>query len=134
MALYSPRASGINNSAAYQVAGKPYMHTAAAPNGSTTTIEFPNVTKQIVFVNNGATGENIKIAFSTQGLTGTQHFIVPPVIDAGLPITLDTKVTKIYITAAGAWTPSYSLYAGLTGVPSADLPNSWLGTSGVGGP
>lgn len=134
MALYSPYASGLGNSAAYQVAGKPYLHTANAPNGSTTTIEFPTVTKQIVFVNNGATGENIKIAFSTQGLTGTEYFVVPPVVDAGLPITLDTKVTKIYITAAGPYTPSYSLYAGLTGVPDTELPNNWLGSQGVGGP
>ena len=131
MALYSPRASGLGNSAAYQVAGKPYMHTANAPNGSTTTIEFPTVTKEIVFVNNGATGENIKIAFSTAGLSSTQHFIVPPVIDAGLPITLDTKVTKIHITAAGPYTPSYSLYAGLTGVPIEDIPTNWEGTPGV---
>ena len=60
MSTYNPRASGINNTAAYQVAGKPYAHTADAPNGSTTTIEFPTVTKQITFINNEATGKNIK--------------------------------------------------------------------------
>ena len=133
MALYSPHASGIGNSAAYQVAGKPYAHTAAAPNGSTTTIEFPTVTKQIVFVNNGAATQTIKIGFSAAGLASTQHILVQPVVDGGAPITLDVKVTKFYITAGTTATPAYSLYAALTGVPSEDLPNSWLGSAGVGG-
>ena len=134
MALYSPHASGLNNSAAYQVSGKPYAHTADAPNGSTTTIEFPTVTKQITFINNEETGKNIKIAFSSQGLSSTQHILVKPIADGGVPITLDTKITKLYITAAGSYTAAYSLYAALTGVPKQDLPDSWLGSSGVGGP
>jgi hypothetical protein len=131
---YSPHASGIGNAAAYQVAGKPYAHTAAAPNGSTTTIQFPTVTKQITFVNNGATGETIKIGFSSQGLGSTEHILVQPVADGGVPITLDVKVANFYITAGTAATPAYSLYAALTGVPRADLLTSWLGTAGVGGP
>ena len=136
MALYSPHASGIGNSAAYQVSGKPYAFTGAAPvnSGDPTEIVFPTVTKQITFVNNGATGEDIKIGFSHAGVDGTNYILVQPVVDGGVPITLDTKITKLYIIShddsdAGA----YSLYAALTGVPDEDLPNSWLGSLGVGG-
>ena len=49
MALYSPHASGLGNSAAYQVSGKPYASTGTAPvnSGDPTEIVFPTVTKQI---------------------------------------------------------------------------------------
>ncbi len=140
MALYSPHASGINNSAAYQVSGKPYAFSgAAAPDsGDPTEIAFPTVTKQITFVNNGATGQKIRIGFSHEGVDGTgagaNYILVQPVIDGGVPITLDTKITKLYIISNATNTPAYSLYAALTGVPKQDLPNSWLGSSGVNGP
>jgi hypothetical protein len=136
MALYSPHASGIGNSAAYQVSGKPYASTGAAPvnSGDPTEIVFPTVTKQITFVNNGATGKTIKIGFSHEGVDGTNYILVQPVVDGGVPITLDTKITKLYILSSDGSTVAYSLYAALTGVPNEDLPNSWLGSSGVGGP
>jgi hypothetical protein len=135
MALYSPHASGIGNSAAYQVAGKPYAFTGVAPvsSGDPTEIVFPTVTKQITFVNNGATGKTIKIGFSHAGVDGTNYILVQPVIDKGVPITLDTKITKLYILSSDSSTVAYSLYAALTGVPNEDLPNSWLGSAGVGG-
>ena len=136
MALYSPHASGLNNSAAYQVSGKPYALTGTAPTSGAdpTEISFPTVTKQITFVNNGATGEKIRIGFSHEGVDGTNYILVQPVIDGGVPITLDTKITKLYVISHNdSVTPAYSLYAALTGVPNEDLPNSWLGSQGVGG-
>ena len=135
MTLYSPRASGLGNSAAYQVAGKPYAFTGAAPlsSGDPTEIAFPTVTKQITFVNNGATTKTIRIGFSHAGVDGTNYILVQPVVDGGVPITLDTKITKLYVISNDGTTVAYSLYAALTGVPNEDLPNSWLGSSGVGG-
>ena len=136
MALYSPHASGLGNSAAYQVSGKPYAFTGAAPvnSGDPTEIVFPTVTKQITFINNGATGEDIKIGFSHAGVDGTNYILVQPLVDGGVPLTLDTKITKLYIISHdGSDTGAYSLYAALTGVPNEDLPNSWLGSAGVGG-
>ena len=140
MALYSPHASGLGNSAAYQVSGKPYAFTGAAPvnTGDPTEIAFPTVTKQITFINNGATGEDIKIGFSHAGVDGSgttaNYILVQPLADGGVPITLDTKITKLYIISHNdSHTAAYSLYAALTGVPDEDLPNSWLGSAGVGG-
>jgi hypothetical protein len=140
MALYSPHASGLNNSAAYQVSGKPYAFTGAAPanSGDPTEIAFPTVTKQITFVNNGATSKSIRIGFSHEGVDGSgagaNYILVQPVVDGGVPITLDTKITKLYIISNDGTTVAYSLYAALTGVPKQELPNSWLGSSGVNGP
>jgi hypothetical protein len=137
MALYSPHASGLGNSAAYQVSGKPYASTGNAPSSAgsadPTEILFPTVTKQITFVNNGTTGQKIRIGFSHAGVDGTNYILVQPVVDGGVPITLDTKITKLYIISDGSYQTAYSLYAGLTGVPDEDLPNSWLGSAGVGG-
>ena len=137
MALYSPHASGIGNSAAYQVSGKPYAFTGNAPanSGDPTEIAFPTVTKQITFINNGATGEDIKIGFSHEGVDGTNYILVQPLADGGVPITLDTKITNLYIISHNSThSAAYSLYAALTGVPKQELPNSWLGSSGVNGP
>ena len=135
MALYSPHASGLGNSAAYQVSGKPYATTGVAPSnaGDADEIAFPTVTKQITLINNGATGKTIRIGFSAAGVAGTNYILLQPLVDGGVPITLDTKVTKFYVRSSDTSTPAYSLYAGLTGVPNEDLPNSWLGSLGVGG-
>ena len=133
---YSPRASGLGNSAAYQVSGKPFLNTedANVNDGAVKEIAFPTVTKQIVVVNNGATGKNVKVAFSATGITGAggEHFLLAPVADGGQPLVLDVKCTSIFFRGSEAsGTPSVSVYASLTGIPITECYDNWSGATGV---
>ena len=131
---YSPRTNGLGNSAAYQVSGKPFLNTenANASGGDVKEVAFPSVTKQIVVVNNGATGKNIKVAFSAAGIGNARHFLLAPVVDGGQPLVLDVKCTSIFFRGTdGSATPSVSIYASLTSIPPTECYNNWAGTSGV---
>lgn len=131
---YSPRTNGLGNSAAYQVSGKPFLNTenANASGGDVKEVAFPSVTKQIVVVNNGATGKDVKVAFSAAGIANARHFLLAPVADGGQPLVLDVKCTSIFFRGSEAsGTPSVSIYASLTSIPPTECYNNWAGTSGV---
>ena len=130
MALYSPRASGLGNSAAYQVAGKPYMTGSTVeanpliPAGQV-KIEFPTVTKSITI---GITGSaSLKVHFdSIATAPATQtciHYIplYPTTATANHMLTIGAKCKEIYISGTGAGQSGFVLYAELTGIPSTDM-------------
>ena len=86
---YSPRASGLGNSAAYQVAGKPYLTGSAIDNENGKSyinskeykVEFPTVTRKIT-VYNYSTDADLAVYFSSKAtapasLTGIHFAIVP---------------------------------------------------------
>jgi hypothetical protein len=103
-------------------------------------IEFPTVTKQIRVYNNGATTEDIRVAFSENGLkNGTKnYFVIQPGIDGGVGETFDVKATELYIMADAAKTPEVSVFASLTGIAVERINNispsgsNWSGSSGIG--
>ena len=87
---YQPRASGLGNSAAYQVAGKPYLTgstieaegtVGGVPVRKEYVVEFPTVTKRIV-VNNVSPSTDIILYFSPKAeapatLTGNHIALIP---------------------------------------------------------
>jgi len=143
MSLYSPRASGIGNSAAYQVSGIPYA-TASIDvpflSEEPKELAFPQVTK-FVTITNTKTGANVplRVGFSSLGVTGSAN---PPVaggsdhyfvLDNGESYTGEFRISKLYLLADEKGTNAQaSVIAGLTSVPAADLPYNWSGSLGVG--
>lgn len=118
MALYSPRASGLGNSAAYQVAGKPYLTGSTLAADAVGTITFPTVTRSFTVVNTGSS--DIRIYFDDPSTT--------PAADTGLhrftlsynsSITMAVKCKEIYIKAVGE--SGFELVAELTGIPSTEM-------------
>ncbi len=98
---YSPRASGIGNSAAYQVAGKPYLTGSTLNTGDVGTVTFPTVSRSFTLVNTGS--GDLRIYFdnplngsdNTEAETQLHRFTLAQ--DAS--ITLNVKCTKFYIKA-----------------------------------
>lgn len=142
MALYSPRASGLGNSAAYQVAGKPYLTGslieselgALALVRKEYVVEFPTVARRIV-VQNFSPSTDIVVYFSPKGespstFTGNHLALIPCHTGS---LDLDIKCTKLYITAGKAGTFSnaadasavvaggFQVRAELTGIPASDM-------------
>lgn len=147
MSIYRAAASGLGNSAAYQVGGVPYATASIlTPILSEAPYElaFPNVTK-FVTITNTTTGTNIplRVGFSALGVTGSsQGGASPPpagasdhyfTLDNGESYTGEFRVARLYfLSDQKASAPTLSIIAGLTSIPSADLPSNWSGSAGVG--
>ena len=149
MAIYSPRASGLGNSAAYQVSGIPYASASIqTPVLSAAPYEhsFPFVTK-FVTITNTTTGANIplRVGFSALGITGSVESGTPAsppppgasdhyfILDNGESYTGEFRVTRLYfLSDQFPSAPTVSIIAGMTGIPSADLTTNWSGSAGVG--
>ena len=140
---YNPRASGLGNSAAYQVAGKPYLTGSKIESEGTVggvfnrkeyVVEFPTVTKRIV-VNNFSPSTDIILYFSPKAeapatLTGNHIALIPCHTGS---LDLDIKCTKLYITAGAAGTfnnpadntayvvGGFQVRAELTGIPADEM-------------
>jgi hypothetical protein len=146
---YSPRASGLGNSAAYQVAGKPYL-TGSAIEGEPASgntwftrkeykITFPTVTRKVT-ITNYCSSSDIAVYFvpkatSPSVVTGN-HFAV--VRHTSGSLEMNVKCTELYITpgavgandavslfnpglAAGANFGAVGIMAELTGVPATEM-------------
>ena len=141
---YYPKSSGLNNSAAYQVSGKPYAtasidvpYLSQAPK----ELPFPQVTK-FVTITNTKTGANVplRVGFSALGITGSAEPQPTPngsdhyfVLDNGESYTGEFRISRLYLLADEKGTNAQaSVIAGLTGIPAADLSSNWSGSSGVG--
>lgn len=118
MSLYSPRASGLGNSAAYQVAGRPYLTGSTIPSDQVAKVTFPTVTRSFTVVNTGSA--DLRIYFVDPTTT--------PAADTGLhrftlsnnsSFTMDVKCKEMYIKAVGE--SGFEMYAELTGIPATEM-------------
>lgn len=118
---------GIGNTSSFQSSGIPWVKTETISSGNSTSMSFNLVTKFISVTNGNSTaGENLKVAFSTAGLT-SNYFLVGP----GQTVTLEVKVTDVYLAPAGAYAVVASLAAGLTNIDASQVPDNWSGWDGV---
>ena len=143
MSLYNPKASGLGNSAAYQVAGKPYLtgSAIAGENGVSYItskeykVEFPTVARRFT-VYNYSNDADLAVYFTPKGLTnGTIsgiHFAIVP--NKTGSFTMDVKCKEIYISPypTGHHAPLvngnddfndglFGVAAELTGIPATDM-------------
>tara|TARA_B100000131_G_scaffold284768_1_gene293609 strand:+ start:43 stop:528 length:486 start_codon:yes stop_codon:yes gene_type:complete len=143
MSLYNPRASGLGNSAAYQVAGKPYLTGSAigAESGNKLVpvrdiykITFQNVTRRVV-VKNHSLATDIAVYFSNPAgapaATTGVHFNIIPANTGSFDASIKCK--ELFIVAGKEGTMSnpanteayaagaFTVFAELTGVPSSEM-------------
>ena len=119
---------GLGNTSSFQSSGKPWAKTETITSGNSTSFNFSGVTKFVSVTNgNSAAGENLKVAFSELGL-GTNYFLIGP----GQTVTLEVKVTDLFLAPGGSWTVTASVCAGVTNIPAGALQGNWSGSAGVG--
>ena len=121
--------AGLGNEASYVVSGRPFA--LAAQNAATAMkITFPSVTKFVTIINHHAT-QNLKCAFSENGLAGDNHFVLESAgstVIAPRQISMDIKVTEMWFETS----TDFDVVAGLTGISTAEIENNWSGSVGVG--
>lgn len=131
---YSPRSSGLGNSAAYQVSGKPYLTGSTLNTGDVGTVTFPTVSRSFTLVNTGS--GDLRIYFDnpeatpggddTQAETQLHRFTLAQ--DAS--ITMNVKCTKFYIKAVAE--TGFECVAELTHITSGEM--YLLSGSGINNP
>ena len=140
MAIYSPRGSGLGNSAAYQVAGKPYLTgseiaTESGVNYVTSKeykVTFPAVTRKFTVYNYSANAD-IVVYFTSKAtapatMTGV-HFAIVGCQTGSLE--MDVKCKEVYISPfptndyggdGGNFDAGlFGVAAELTGIPTSDM-------------
>lgn len=129
MAIYSPRGSGLGNSAAYQVAGKPYLTGSRVESEVISStiytrreykVTFPGVTRRIE-VSNYCSSSELAVYFSPREASGQsgplrygQYAVVPPTSDVHgtSSYVMEIKCKSLFITAA----PQGHLTGGITNI------------------
>ena len=142
MSFNNPYYVGIANVGSYQVSGMPYATSSiAAPSSANTPtqVSFPWVTQRII-VSNVNTASPLRVGFSSNGVKGTNYFIIPAATSTtDFPSAeFRVKVNSIFILSNTTTPTSASVFAELTNIDSNLLVNSgpsgsnWSGSSGVG--
>jgi len=130
---------GVNHVGAYQVSGRPYATGSITVSGSdVATITFPQVTRWFQIIPHKETGgkEDLKIAFSQNGLSGDEHFKIHAYTTHTYHPIYELKVSELYIKSEGGTQVEFDVVAGLTNITTEKLNTSsgtnWSGSSGVG--
>jgi hypothetical protein len=143
MSQQYPYGVGLGNVGSYQVSGIPYATssiTAPASSGTPTQINFPDVTQRIV-VSNVNTASPLRVGFSSNGVKGTNYFIIPQATSTtNFPSQeFRVKVASIFLLSHTATPTSASVFAELTNIDTNLLEKSgptgganWSGSVGVG--
>ena len=120
---------GLGNAASFQVSGIPYVTgNINCSTGTQEKIEFPLVTKNITIFNADSNDpvNEVKVSFSPNGVANNAYFSV-----FETPVTLDLKVTEIYLTGSD----EVQVVAALTSIDTDQINNvsiSPLGTNWSG--
>ena len=144
MSANYPYGVGISNVGSYQVSGIPYATSSlAVPSsaGTPTEVTFPDVTQRI-FVSNVNTASPLRVGFSSNGVKGTNYFIIPAATTTTVFPTQEfrVKVSSIFILSNTTTPTSASVFAELSNIGTSHLQNSgpngvgvnWSGSVGVG--
>jgi len=130
MSTFTYHKPGIGNAASYQVAGVPWYTSSVAPDsGDIITISMPRVTKFVTVKNCDTVSSTITVGFDLKQLeyeTG-EYFQ----LGDGESISLDVKVTDIYLQSKNSVNIPFTIVAGLTNIERREMP-SQLVTSDIG--
>lgn len=119
---------GLGHTPSYQSSGKPWAKTQTISSGQTISLDFSGVTKFVSVTNgNNNSSHKLRIAFSELGLD-TNHFLLGP----GQTVTLEVKVTNLFLAPDGDYSVVASVCAGVTNIPATAITNNWSGSAGVG--
>lgn len=129
---------GLHNVGSYQVSGIPYVTGSLAIPANTQApkeIIFPSITQRIHIHNNDTTN-GLRVGFSANGVSGSNHWLVEPHTSSGKNndyIELRVKTDRIFLLSNTA-TNFSGVYvaAELTGITGYELTKHLSGTVGIG--
>lgn len=98
---------------AYQVSAVPFVTSSAVT--TLNEISFPFVTRFFTIQN--MSSSTLRFGFTQLGVQGTNYFSIP----SGSSYTGEIRTDRLYVSSSTAASISYSIIAGLTGVPTRNF-------------
>ena len=95
---------------AYQVSAVPFVTSSAVT--TVNLISFPFVTRFFTVQNTSSIP--LRFGFTELGVKGTNYFVVP----SGSDYTGEIRTDRLFVSSSTGASISYSVIAGLTGVPN----------------
>jgi len=123
--------SGLGNSAAYQVSGKPYVTsslTVPVESGTPLQVSFPFVTREFTVRNDGS--QEIRVGFSALGVSGSATNFFSLAADGSFSAPM--KVTDLFLISSDSSTGDATVIGVLTGIDRNQIEDNWSGSAGVG--
>lgn len=102
----------------YQVSSLPWVTSSTATAATTIGFTLPKVASFIQLLNNGSPGQFIRLGFTKNGVENANYIRV----DGSSSIKLDLRVRDVFVRSDAGASPSFSLIAGLTMIPSRFAP------------
>jgi hypothetical protein len=98
---------------AYQVSAVPFVTSSAVT--TVNQVSFPYVTRFFTIQNNSSLA--LRFGFTQLGVQGTNYFTIP----SGSNYTGEIRTDRLFLSSSTAASISYSIIAGLTGVPTRNF-------------
>jgi hypothetical protein len=100
---------------AYQISGVPYVTSSNVTLGETKEIAFDLVTRFFTVKNTGTTSNVIAVGFTQNGmLPANSNFFI---LSGSEAFSGELRTSKLFISGSSGATTSFTLVAGLTGIP-----------------
>lgn len=115
---HTPAQPGYGSVSEYQASGIPWVTGSVVSSPSVVQgYEFPYVTKRIHVRNHASPGTGLRVGFTQAGTTGSNFVLV----DGGQTFDVDVRTRCLFVLGNNG-SPSYSIFAGLTAIPSKHAP------------
>jgi len=114
---------GLGNVGSYQVSGLPFVSGGIDCLLTAEKVPFDNVTQWFVVSNVGSLGQDVKVAFSENGVSGSNFLTVP---SGSVSPRMHVKCTEIWVWGSD----SVDVMAGLTSINRGAIDNTTLSPSG----
>ena len=98
---------------AYQVSAVPFVTSSTVT--TTNEISFPYVTRFFTIQNTSSTP--LRFGFTQLGVQGTNYFVIP----SGSYYSGEIRTDRLFVSSSTGASISYSVIAGLTGVPNRNF-------------
>ena len=121
MVLDNPK-GGLGYAAEFQSSALPFITSSQAMTGTTYRIDFPKISRFFCIKNHDVAGNHIRFGFTRNGVERGNHYKVDGGTAAGSEVLFELRVKEIYIRSDGAFSPNYSILAGLTNIDSREMP------------
>ena len=125
--IYNAAGNGLGNSAAYQVAGKPYLTGSTIGPGEVATISFSGVTRSFTLINTGSVGSPLYMYFDNpkagSDFTEAETHLHRITLDPGDSLTMNVKCSEVYVRADAGSSGEYGFEcaAEITHIPRTDM-------------
>jgi len=117
---------GQNLAAEFQISSIPWVTSSVLGAQEIRQLKFNNIAKSICVKNSTASGNNMRVAFTLNGLKGSNYFELIP----GESFTADARIIDLFLSGSNV---TFTTYADLTNLQRGVFVGQLTGSAGIDG-